>query len=60
MDKNETRHLAWVGFERRMPSPALQPYIQWFWQIRTDHKLVQSRQEFMHAYGALSTILGRR
>jgi len=56
MDKTDTQHLAWVGFERRMPSTALQPYIKWFWQIRTDHKLAQTRQEFMHSYGALSTI----
>lgn len=39
-----------------MPSPALRPYIQWFWSIQSNGRILQKRDEFTHPDGSLSLV----
>lgn len=49
-------HLADVGFERVAPSPALRPFVQWYWQIESRGRIATPRHEFMHADGSVGLV----
>lgn len=49
-------HLADVGFERVAPSPALRPFVQWYWQIKSRGRVLTPRHEFMHADGSVGLV----
>jgi AraC-like DNA-binding protein len=49
-------HLSDVGFERVAPSPALRPFVQWYWQIQSRGRVVTPRHEFMHADGSVGLV----
>lgn len=56
MDKQKTHYLSDIGFQRILPSPELQPFIQWFWSIQSNGRVLIKRHEFMHSKGALSLL----
>lgn len=56
MDKQQIHHLSDIGFQRILPSPELQPFIEWFWAIQSNGRVLEKRQEFMHSKGALSLL----
>ncbi len=56
MFKHKPHHLADIGFQRMLPSPALRPFVQWFWAIQSNRTILEKRQEFMHANGCLSIL----
>ena len=56
MSQPQPHHLAKIGFQRAVPSPALRPYIQWFWSIESNGRILEKRNEFMHPDGSLSLV----
>lgn len=49
-------HLADVGFVRVAPTPALRPFVQWYWYIHSRGRVATPRAEFMHADGSLGLV----
>lgn len=45
-----------IGFRRIAPSPALRPYIWWFWAIQSNGRVPEQHHEFMHSRGSLSLL----
>ena len=56
MTEKQFPHLADVGFERMAPSPALRPFVQWYWSIRSNGRISHMREEFMHADGSVGLV----
>ena len=53
---NRFSHLADVGFARIVPTPALRPFVQWYWHIRSRGRVSTPRTEFMHADGSVGLV----
>lgn len=53
---NRFSHLADVGFERIVPTPALRPFVQWYWHIKSRGRVSTPRTEFMHPDGSLGLV----
>lgn len=56
MYKQQSHHLAEIGFQRTVPSLCLRPFIQWFWAIQSHGSILEKRHEFMHSSGSLSIL----
>lgn len=55
MSDIETR-LAYLGFARIEPAPALRPYVSEYWLMRREKSLLGYREEFMHALGGFGLV----